>query len=1097
MNISTTLRFYLSFAFVIGSNLASAQTFNPLNLYSTTPPTPEVAALGKYVTSPVSYSTGVPDISVPLYTVESGSLKIPVSLAYNASGIKVEEVATSVGLGWSLNTGASLYRVIRGKPDDFNTTNGYMYTSRTVKSIVSTANNSTARSNAYNDIQSGVFDGEPDIYYFSVMGYSGRFYFDQQLRQFVMTPRQRVKIDYTVNSNSNIDGFILTLPNGTKCYFGKSKDGTRSAYDSSGNQMVTSFGLSGVSISPSDDVSAVSTWQVMDILSSQNEAISYYYTTVQATDFGRGGERKFYAGTSGCAIPNNEVASGTTYVQTSTKSVLNKISGNLVDVLFQPSQTARQDIVAGPGELDKIVIQNKSAQILKSYILGFDYWISPAESYSLPFATTSPTVQSVSTKRLYLKSVTESDANGNVLPPYVFSYNSTANLPSRLSSAQDFWGYYNGKQNGISLVPKVLASLVNSGSTGYLTGADRTTDTIFNQANLLQTIKYPTGGSTTYEYESNIVSKSGVNASTSGFQYSGMIDAAALIYKSNSVQQAQDPNQYVYNFTIGNVNTPNPVHIVIQNACANMNSLSCPLGVSIKGITNPSFSLTVSVGDMSTNLPSGQYKLVAELRPTDAVPNPDFTIALTWSEFSAKLGPNSTYAGGVRIKRITKQIGTSPALVTSYAYNSFANPTQTSGLIFNFPASAFTVPCGLNSSSPVLEVSSQSAIPLNSSDGQVLRYTNVAEFSENGSTKLKSEYDFDWNNDYVYSYPFPDNIKADWESGTLLEKRDFKSISGTQYNLLNRKSWVYNSMSRAVRDTIGMKLISWATPGTYGIGIDKAVTEWYLPRSETTISYLYNSSDQQLSSITDAKTFSYNKQFILSRTDGTSSKGEQITEKSYFPADFNSVSGFNVNNLVANNILETPLRQEISRNGKLTSGRVMNYNDAGQIINVFNYENTNLSDTTGLDPNVILPAAYYTNRITNTYNAGSRIVSVLKDNHATKTILWGYNNEYPIVEIENATYNDVAGALSQTVIDQLQTTTDDNQIRNQLGALRTKLSNAKISIYTYKPGVGLSSITDAKALTTYYEYDAFQRLMDIKDNDGNIIKYMDYHYQNQ
>src|SRR5258706_7234244 len=35
-------------------------------------PTPNAAALGKYGDIPVSYHTGVPDISIPIYTVQEG-----------------------------------------------------------------------------------------------------------------------------------------------------------------------------------------------------------------------------------------------------------------------------------------------------------------------------------------------------------------------------------------------------------------------------------------------------------------------------------------------------------------------------------------------------------------------------------------------------------------------------------------------------------------------------------------------------------------------------------------------------------------------------------------------------------------------------------------------------------------------------------------------------------------------------------------------------------------------------------------------------------------------------------------------------------------
>src|SRR6267142_4085948 len=67
------------------------------------PASPNVAALGKFGDYPVSYFTGVPDISIPIFEVKSGGLSVPITLSYHASGIKPTDVASWVGLGWAFD----------------------------------------------------------------------------------------------------------------------------------------------------------------------------------------------------------------------------------------------------------------------------------------------------------------------------------------------------------------------------------------------------------------------------------------------------------------------------------------------------------------------------------------------------------------------------------------------------------------------------------------------------------------------------------------------------------------------------------------------------------------------------------------------------------------------------------------------------------------------------------------------------------------------------------------------------------------------------------------------------------------------------------
>lgn len=107
---------------------ALAQTSNPKPKLDITPPSPEASALAKYGNIPVSAYTGVPNISVPVYTIQAGDIKVPISLNYHASGIRVDEEASWVGLGWSLQANGVISRVIRGKDDlrrglYFNTSN--------------------------------------------------------------------------------------------------------------------------------------------------------------------------------------------------------------------------------------------------------------------------------------------------------------------------------------------------------------------------------------------------------------------------------------------------------------------------------------------------------------------------------------------------------------------------------------------------------------------------------------------------------------------------------------------------------------------------------------------------------------------------------------------------------------------------------------------------------------------------------------------------------------------------------------------------------------------------------------------------------------
>ena len=111
----------LSFFLLINCICLMAQDNNPISKISISSPT--AASLGKYGDIPVNYHTGIPQINIPIYTVSAGPLSLPISLSYHASGLKVQEPASWVGAGWSLNAGGVITRSVMGAPDERGTNN--------------------------------------------------------------------------------------------------------------------------------------------------------------------------------------------------------------------------------------------------------------------------------------------------------------------------------------------------------------------------------------------------------------------------------------------------------------------------------------------------------------------------------------------------------------------------------------------------------------------------------------------------------------------------------------------------------------------------------------------------------------------------------------------------------------------------------------------------------------------------------------------------------------------------------------------------------------------------------------------------------------
>ena len=169
-------------------------------------PTPNAAALGKYGDIPVSYFTGVP---IPIHTLQEGPLSLPVSLNYHASGMKVEETASWVRTGWSLDAGGMIARTVLGLRDE-EAGKGY---------FVNGANLTYTSSNV-KEVADGKIDSEPDLFNFNIMGYSGKFYYDPKAtttNKWTTVPKQDIVIEHDPLS---LDFFKITTPDGVIYTFG-------------------------------------------------------------------------------------------------------------------------------------------------------------------------------------------------------------------------------------------------------------------------------------------------------------------------------------------------------------------------------------------------------------------------------------------------------------------------------------------------------------------------------------------------------------------------------------------------------------------------------------------------------------------------------------------------------------------------------------------------------------------------------------------------------------------------------------------------------------------------------------------------------------
>lgn len=1029
------------------SNLAFSQEteagINELdNTTKIIPPSPTAASLGRYGEYKVGGSTGVPSISIPLFEVKGTSMSLPVSLSYHGSGVRVDDIASWVGMGWSLNAGGVITRNIAGYPDEKG---------KGLYTLYSQFNfDPEHRDDAFSlgpdmllKLATGQYKGEPDTYSYNFMGYSGQFYIDHHGK---------------VHHFSHTDlKFSRLLHLGKIPWF----------------QVITGDGailtFSGVEWTHVDDekgsYDAESAWQLTSIKKG-NDTYTFTYrdeTFNEGFQYSEIGTAKLGVRTKCASYIDRNVIEGSVLTKKSLK--LTSIQGPFGTVTFSGTE-ARLDLPGGK-RLETITYKDQEVKFKTHYT---------SSSYSRGYSGGIK-------QRLFLDEV-EILAGGK-RKRYLLDYSNPEGLPATKSFAKDHWGYFNGANNYM-LLPK---------TEGFQTGADRNANPETMEYGMLTKITFPTGGYTEFDWEPNSKSTLITEEVCSrlidvDYYYDDEDDNGNLDpFRINEVKSWNLPiyatSKMKFWLTVGYLH---------ENELEPGSVLFSVVNSQNEVVYSRSFEHDDTEKVTLENLTPGLYtfNLKNEMGVLDQ-------ISLNLDECNTEPKVHHTYYGGLRVKEITNYSAVYDKFNTvNYKYfNLTSHRTMTNSGYYRVVTQNCGAAGGNISSTTLYKRHSSSLFHFSRS----VNYQVIRERFDDGSW---NEYTYYKVPDKWGGNPYEAIITQDQSSkrNLLKQKRSINSDKKVVSSIYNHYSFIPKDSYSGIKADLEV----WhpLNGGNYDHQIPHELytkySEW--TRLDYTIQTTFHQKSE-ISSRTDYKYFHPELHLKPNQTTTTKSNGEVSNTVILYPRNFTNTD--DKWNSLKNYFFNRPIESVSYIDDEITGGSLLDYNANGTIknqsrldftaaINASDFKFSNGENDPSSSGAFSKASSYVGAEVDLSYD-GYRLKNVSDRSGVATTYLWGYGNKYPVAKFQNITSDELTVLVGQSRIDNIKTANDNGVLKEELEAIRDLLpTKAMMTSFLYRSGIGVVEITDPNGRSAYFGYDDFGRLLTVTDDDGNLVSEYEYLY---